>query len=105
MVIIDVMIGLLLKKLLESRNKKRFLSNDQNLLLSIFWWFNPFSFTISTRGSSDGLPILAVVLSIYCLKVMKNIYISGVMLGLAIHLKLNSIIYAPTFYFFIDCLL
>ena len=36
---------------------------------------------------------------------MKNVYLSGILLGLAIHLKLNAIIYAPTFFYFIDCVL
>lgn len=74
---------------------------------SLIWLFNPMVVTISTRGSSESLLTLFVLLSAYFLvknngKSVFDILISGIMLGISIHLKLYPIIYLPSYLLYID---
>lgn len=94
MIFVDLLIARVLASLL---NKHPHTSK----FIGVGWWLNPLSFAISTRGSSDGLPILVFLLSLYLFK--KSSYLlSGGLLGLAIHLKLNALIYIPTLFLSAD---
>ena len=94
MIFFDYLIAKALSKLLK-RNAK----SDYIILFA--WWLNPLSFAISTRGSSDGIPILAFLLSLLALK-FNRFGLSGMALGFSTHLKPNAIIYAPTIALAID---
>ncbi|KAG0680757.1 hypothetical protein C6P42_004692 [Pichia californica] len=75
--------------------------------LSIIWLFNPMVITISTRGSSESLLTLFVLLTTYFLlrnngKKNLDIIISGFLLGFSIHLKIYPFIYTPVFLLYLD---
>ena len=57
------------------------------------WLLNPMVATISTRGSSEGLLAFVVMLTLWA-SVKGNHTLSGVFLGLAVHLKIYPFIYA-----------
>lgn len=76
-------------------------SVNYNYLLSLIWLFNPMVITISTRGSSESLLTCFILLSIYALNKSK-IIISGLLMGLSIHLKIYPFIYIPTILLYID---
>ena len=79
----DVAIGWILVKKL-----------DCSLLnVSIWWLFNPFVIVIGTRGSSDSIVCLLVLLFIYLFQ-SNSIFFSGILYGLAVHFKLYPIIYS-----------
>lgn len=69
-------------------------------LLSCIWLLNPMVITISTRGSSESLLTSVILLSTYLLS--KNVILSGLILGVAIHLKIYPVIYIPTYLLYID---
>ncbi|KZO97773.1 glycosyltransferase family 50 protein [Calocera viscosa TUFC12733] len=60
--------------------------------ITLLWTLNPFPLNISTRGSSEALIGLAVMSSLYFLK-RGNLIGSGIMLGLATHLKIYPFVY------------
>jgi phosphatidylinositol glycan class M len=67
---------------------------------SLFYLYNPFVISISTRGSSDCLIIFFILAMLVFLEL--EIYsISGILYGLAVHFKIYPIIYAPAIYLFI----
>lgn len=76
-------------------------------MLSTIWLLNPMVITISTRGSSESLLTCFILLSSYLL-IRSNgknnllISLSGLVLGISIHLKIYPFIYIPTFVLFID---
>ena len=74
--------------------------------LSLIWMFNPMVITISTRGSSESLLTSVILLSAYYLtksgKSIFNVFVSGLLLGISIHLKIYPFIYVPTFLLYID---
>lgn len=73
--------------------------------LSLIWLFNPMVITISTRGSSESLLTCFVLLSIHFLtksEKLINIIISGLLLGISIHLKIYPFVYISTFLLYLD---
>uniref|UniRef100_A0A0K0EHW2 GPI alpha-1,4-mannosyltransferase I, catalytic subunit n=1 Tax=Strongyloides stercoralis TaxID=6248 RepID=A0A0K0EHW2_STRER len=84
-------------KKLNNKNEKNFI-----ISLSIGWLFNPLSFVISSRGSSDALVCLFVMISLYLLLKQKW-FLSSIIMGLfAIHLKIYPIIYLPSIFFYLS---
>ncbi|CDK26242.1 unnamed protein product [Kuraishia capsulata CBS 1993] len=68
---------------------------SKRAVVSICWLLNPMVITISTRGSSESLLTVVVLGSIWLWKRGRPIG-SGLLLGLAIHLKIYPLIYVPT---------
>ncbi|ODV86706.1 glycosyltransferase family 50 protein [[Candida] arabinofermentans NRRL YB-2248] len=68
--------------------------NKKNTNLSLLWLWNPMVITISTRGSSESIMTIVVLLITYH-AMHNNIIISGLLSGLAIHLKIYPVIYIP----------
>jgi hypothetical protein len=67
---------------------------------SLFYLYNPFVISISTRGSSDCIIIFFILLMLVFLEL--EIYsIAGILYGLAVHFKIYPIIYGPAIYLFI----
>uniref|UniRef100_T1J704 GPI alpha-1,4-mannosyltransferase I, catalytic subunit n=1 Tax=Strigamia maritima TaxID=126957 RepID=T1J704_STRMM len=62
------------------------------------WLFNPLTLAISTRGSADSL-MTCLVLSTLCLLLTKRYLSSGLMFGLAVHVRIYPLIYCLPFYF------
>lgn len=93
----DLITGIIILKLLSGisiAGKK--LSTNKVIMLSSIWLLNPMVITISTRGSSESVLTVMIMLSLYYLINKKSIIASGFWLGLSIHFKLYPVIYLPS---------
>jgi phosphatidylinositol glycan class M len=71
----------------------------------ISWLFNPFTFTISTRGSCDVLAALLLLSTLYLLTSSRSrvaMPLAALVFGLAVHLRVYPIIYTPSLIFFLN---
>jgi len=57
------------------------------------WLFNPFCFTISTRGSGESVVVLLIYGCFWALHVQRRIPLAGCLLGLAVHWRLYPVIF------------
>lgn len=80
---------------------KLLLLNNKNPLYNAIWLLNPLVFNISTRGSSDSISSLLILLTIYFLQT-KKIIKAALFFGLAVHFRIYPIIYSLIFYFWAD---
>ena len=67
-VIFDLLTAFIIQLLVEFRSDSqysKYFVNDPRVIVSI-WLFNPFVFTISSRGSYESLVQLLVLLTLYC---------------------------------------
>lgn len=95
--ICDLVTGIFIMKLLRYvGTQKKPLSDTKINILSSLWLLNPMVITISTRGSSESILTVTVMLSLYLLLVKQKIVSSGIWMGLAIHFKIYPIIYLPS---------
>jgi phosphatidylinositol glycan class M len=67
----------------------------------MIWVFNPLVINVSTRGSSDTIISLLVLLVIYLLLIEKY-KTAALMFGLVVHFKIYPVLYALPIYFYID---
>lgn len=70
-------------------------SPKQASVYSSLWLFNPMVSVISTRGSSEGLLGVFVMLILWCAETRRD-FTSGLAAGLAVHFKIYPFIYVPT---------
>ncbi|OQR83889.1 hypothetical protein ACHHYP_14175 [Achlya hypogyna] len=68
---------------------------------TMVWLFHPFSINISTRGNADTLVVLLCLISLYLL-LKKQLVLSALVYGLAVHFKIYPIVYAFAFLVFLD---
>ncbi|CAE8650873.1 unnamed protein product, partial [Polarella glacialis] len=88
---LDLAAALLLKRWLEAFAPKDHATTRVGLAL---WLFNPFCFTISTRGSGESAVVLLVYGSLCALHLWKDLTISAVLFGLAVHWRVYPIVFA-----------
>ncbi|XP_041985608.1 GPI mannosyltransferase 1 [Aricia agestis] len=92
--VFDMLNAILLKKIVENQTDSK---NARQIATycSLFWIYNPMSIAISTRGNADSLPCFVLIISILFLqlhaKSLLKYILSGVFLGLAIHLRLYPV--------------
>ncbi|KNC48673.1 coiled-coil and C2 domain-containing protein 2A [Thecamonas trahens ATCC 50062] len=60
------------------------------------WILNPIVAAISTRGSAEALIVLPVIATVAALAARRDA-LAGALLGLAVHVKLYPVVYAPAF--------
>jgi phosphatidylinositol glycan class M len=65
------------------------------------WLLNPMVAAISTRGSSEGLLGVLVVGLVWAVDRRKTL-VAGVLLGLAVHLKIYPVVYAPSIIWWLE---
>lgn len=87
----DMLSGLLIDKY-----NKNLDVNTQKIMLAI-WFFNPLTFSLSTRGSADIIITVLVLLSIYLLE-RRAEKLSALIYGIAVHFKIYPIIYCLSIY-------
>ena len=59
----------------------------------MFWFYNPITIAISSRGNAESLMAFLVLIFVFFFK--KNMFsLSGVFYGIAIHFKIYPLIYA-----------
>ncbi|KAL1518306.1 hypothetical protein ABEB36_001948 [Hypothenemus hampei] len=85
------------KKLIK-HNAKVEIAGYWSHVAMLFWLYNPMTLAISTRGNSDSLACLLVILTLYCIHTNWNSYVVGLLHGLSIHFRLYPIIYSLLFY-------
>lgn len=66
----------------------------------LVWLYNPMTIAISTRGNSDSLACLLVVLTLYCIQTDWHPFFAGLIHGLSVHFRLYPIIYSFLFYMY-----
>lgn len=64
----------------------------------LFWLYNPMTIAISTRGNSDSLACLLVIVTVYLIQVGGSPFAVGLLHGLCIHFRLYPIIYSLLYY-------
>ncbi|OLQ15257.1 GPI mannosyltransferase 1 [Symbiodinium microadriaticum] len=85
---LDVAAACLLQGILQHKRSKRI-----SLSLAL-WLFNPFCFTISTRGSGESVVVLLIYAVIYFLEVRKNWPLAALCYGIAVHWRIYPIVNA-----------
>ncbi|PLB37551.1 glycosylphosphatidylinositol-alpha 1,4 mannosyltransferase I [Aspergillus candidus] len=65
------------------------------------WLLNPMVANISTRGSSEGL-LCVLVVALLCAALSRRVVLAGVLLGLAVHLKIYPFVYAASIVWWLD---
>ena len=92
----DLVTGVIVLRMLQKiRVKGEPLSHNKLIILSSIWLLNPMVITISTRGSSES--VLTVMIMMGLSMAMNNQAIgAGIWMGLAIHFKIYPIIYIPS---------
>ena len=94
----DLAVGYFIYEILILRG----LSTKKTLKFVAFGWlFSPISFTISTRGNADPLVGLLCLLTIYLL-MKKQVVLSALVYGFAVHFKIYPIVYVPSILIFLD---
>lgn len=100
----DLITGLIILKLLSGiKVRGKQISTNYAILLSSIWLLNPMVITISTRGSSESVLTVMIMLSLYFL-MNRSIVASGFWLGLSIHFKIYPIIYLPSILLYLSAL-
>lgn len=94
----DLITGVIIMNLLK-QNKQ--LSLNKILGLSSIWLLNPMVITISTRGSSESVLTVLIMLSLYYLS-KGNLTTSAVFLGLSIHFKFYPVIYLASVMYYLS---
>jgi len=90
-VICDLITGLLILRVLDLIG----ITQLKKMMLASIWLFNPMVITISTRGSSESVLTVFIMIFVYLL-IKKHVVLSGIFAGLAVHFKIYPIIYIPT---------
>ena len=96
----DIVAGWLIYRLLQAPNGNA-MRKDQALKFASIWLLNPMVATISTRGSSEGLLGVMVIALLWAV-LSQRIGLAGVLLGLAVHLKIYPFIYGVSILWFLD---
>ncbi|GFR42470.1 hypothetical protein Agub_g3378, partial [Astrephomene gubernaculifera] len=69
-------------------------------LALLAWLFNPYTATISTRGSCDVLSVLLLLSLLVCLLQGRTLA-AGALYGLAVHFRIYPVIYGPAIMMFL----
>jgi phosphatidylinositol glycan class M len=85
----DLLVGVLICKILKLRGVPENLSTYSVMV----WLFNPFTFTIGTRGNCEPI-VCAIILWIIICLMNGNLIQSAFWYGLVVHLRIYPIIYA-----------
>ena len=94
----DLLCGYLIQRILAQYEK---VTESRSKMLVSMWLFNPIVVNVSTRGNAEALVSLLVLASLWGV-LERRIRTGGVMLGLAVHLKIYPIIYALPLYLAIE---
>jgi len=92
----DIVVGWLIARFVHLQGA----SPQATITATILWLFNPWTFTISTRGSCDVLVVVLLLSMLLCLHKGATA-LAAVAYGLAVHLRIYPIIYAPAIVLFL----
>jgi phosphatidylinositol glycan class M len=66
----------------------------------LLWLYNPFTVTISTRGSCDSL-VTVMLLATLLMVLQGRVVLPALLYGLAVHFRIFPIVYAPAIVLFL----
>lgn len=92
----DILAAVMIARLLSRMNAPE----PSILLATAAWLYNPYTLTISTRGSCDVLAVL-LLLGMLQLLMARRVALAALTYGLVVHLRIYPIIFAPTLVFFL----
>lgn len=95
-VLFDLLCGFLIFKI----NEFNLADKSKNLYSILFWFYNPITIAIASRGNAESLMSFLVLNFVFFLK-RKNFILSGLFYGLAIHFKIYPVTYALALVFYI----
>lgn len=100
-ILVTIAIKVLVQYQLNSKNRKDV--SRICVYCSLFWLYNPMSIGISTRGNADSVPCFIIILSLLFLQtdVVKGLIkyvISGIFLGISIHLRIYPLAFSFPMY-------
>lgn len=72
-------------------------SSALSWLVGVFWLFNPITAAVSVRGNAESVLGVVILACLYCV-LSRRVFAAGLLFGVAIHLKLYPVIYAPIIY-------
>lgn len=70
-------------------------------MFAAIWLLNPMVATISTRGSSEGLLAVLVMMLLWAV-LSRRVALAGLLLGFGVHFKIYPFIYAPAIVWWMD---
>ena len=94
---LDVLVAACVERILATERVgfyKRFLA-------CLVWLLNPVTAVVSSRGNAESLLALIMLLCLYFLNT-RRVILSGVLYGLAVHMKLYPVIHCLAFYLAVD---
>jgi phosphatidylinositol glycan class M len=94
----DIVAGWLIYIVLK---REKAMTRESALKFASIWLLNPMVATISTRGSSEGLLGVMVVVLLWAV-LGRKVATAGVVLGLGVHFKIYPFIYAPSIIWWMD---
>ncbi len=94
----DLIAGKLIERILKLRGG---LSKQDISFWTCTWLFHPFVINISTRGNADSLVCVLILLVILAL-LEKRYLLAAVYYGLAVHMRIFPIFFAPSFVLFLN---
>ncbi|ENN79881.1 hypothetical protein YQE_03700, partial [Dendroctonus ponderosae] len=66
----------------------------------LFWLYNPLTMAISTRGNSDSIACLLVVLTLYGIQSNWHPFLVGLLHGFSVHFRIYPVIYSLLFFMY-----
>lgn len=102
----DILVTIAIRVLVEHQlglTKNRKDVSRISMYCSLFWLYNPMSIGISTRGNADSVPCFIIILSLLFLqtdiaKGFMKYAISGILLGISIHLRIYPLAFSFPMY-------
>ena len=94
--LLDLIVAWMIYQILNAKN----VSKDVVVGMVAFWLFNPFVFTVSTRGNADVLIAFLVLGALYCF-VMDKLILGSILYGAAVHFKIYPIFFVFAILFFL----
>jgi phosphatidylinositol glycan class M len=93
----DILTGWLIVRILR---QQRGITEDKATVLACVWLINPMVATISTRGSSEGLLGVTMMLMLWLIT-QRRIGLAAIVLGFAVHFKIYPFIYAASLFWWL----
>ncbi|OAA34652.1 Mannosyltransferase, DXD [Beauveria brongniartii RCEF 3172] len=84
-----------------SQNNSRMTASQRAGAFAALWLWNPMVATMSTRGSAEAL-LGVLTMALLWAVARKKVVLAGVVLGLAVHVKIYPFIYAPAVVWWMD---
>lgn len=101
--VFDLFITVAVKNLVQHQLGPKSAATNVPMYCSFLWLYNPLSIGISTRGNADSVSCFTIILSLLFLqtdvvKGLKKYALSGLFLGISIHLRLYPIVFSFPMY-------